>query len=152
MISNFTNINKAKESLIKQWWSAIPPVFMKRTTTSDWRQKRDHDIGHLCSGLGQAQTCGALKALNYFQSFDFERTSWWRLFQKCVAHTKLDIYAFYSTSYMTTHNKEVIYFRFWLWIIDCVGATQEGNLCRFFSTCIYLYCRYRYKRGGSGLH
>ena len=94
MISNFTNINKAKESLIKQWWSAIPPVFMKRTTTSDWRQKRDHDIGHLCSGLGQAQTCGVLKALNYFQSFDFERTSWWRLFQKCVAHTKLDIYVF----------------------------------------------------------
>jgi hypothetical protein len=35
----------------------------------------------------------APKILNYlaFKSFDFERT-WWRLFQKCVVHTKFDIY------------------------------------------------------------
>jgi hypothetical protein len=35
----------------------------------------------------------APKTLNYFvfQSFDFEHT-WWRLFPKCVLHTKIDIY------------------------------------------------------------
>jgi hypothetical protein len=33
------------------------------------------------------------KMLNYFQSFDFERTSW-RLFQKRVMCTKFDIYVF----------------------------------------------------------
>ena len=37
----------------------------------------------------------APKLLYYlaFQSFDFERT-WWKLFQKCVMHTKFDIYIF----------------------------------------------------------
>jgi len=39
--------------------------------------------------------------LNYsaFQSFDFERT-WWRLFQKCVMHTRFDIYVFVAYRYI----------------------------------------------------
>jgi hypothetical protein len=37
-------------------------------------------------------------ALNYlaFQSFAYERI-WWRLFQKCIVHTKLDIYVFITS-------------------------------------------------------
>ena len=39
------------------------------------------------------------RPLNYFafQPFDFERT-WWRLFQKRVVCTKLDIYVFITIS------------------------------------------------------
>ena len=40
------------------------------------------------------KACNGLQHYNLaFQSFDFERT-WWRLFQKSVLGTKLDIYVF----------------------------------------------------------
>jgi hypothetical protein len=44
----------------------------------------------------RSSLCGLLP-LNYlaFQSFDFEHT-WWGLFQKCVVHTKFDIYVFFK--------------------------------------------------------
>jgi hypothetical protein len=40
----------------------------------------------------------ALKTLNYlaFQSFDFEHTTWWRLFQKRVVRTKFDINVYHN--------------------------------------------------------
>jgi hypothetical protein len=38
-----------------------------------------------------------------FQSFDFERT-WWRLFQKCVGHTKFNIYVFITNLWIKIIN------------------------------------------------
>ena len=47
----------------------------------------------------------ASKTFNYlaFQSFDFERT-WWRLLQKCVVHTKFDIYFFIQRILVKLHK------------------------------------------------
>ena len=71
-------------------------------------------VGNQSTGFGRANKWGGVKLvdtliynntwflvfmlqklLNYlaFQPFDFERT-WWRLFQKRVVHTRLDIYVF----------------------------------------------------------
>ena len=54
------------------------------------------------------------KTLNYlaFQSFNFERT-WWRLFQKCVVRTKLDIYVFMTNTFVQILLNVVLY----LWFV-----------------------------------
>jgi hypothetical protein len=42
-----------------------------------------------------------------FHSFDFERTLW-RLFQKCVVYTKLDIYLFLQDKLNVPESKELL--------------------------------------------
>ena len=80
MVNNSTNINKTKESLnsdgqqfhqyqqnkrnFKQWWSTIPPISTKQTTTSHLKsmniKKRTYDFGNPGPDLGQAEKSGRL--------------------------------------------------------------------------------------------
>ena len=55
----------------------------------------DNSTGSHVAILGHIILIPSLPLLNYlaFQSLDFERT-WWKLFQKRVVRTKLDIYVF----------------------------------------------------------
>jgi hypothetical protein len=48
---------------------------------------------------------GVLIGFPIFHFFDFKRTSWWRLFQKRVVRTKLDIYAFIKRN---SHNPRIV--------------------------------------------
>jgi hypothetical protein len=53
----------------KQWWSQIPSISTKQTTTShlhslNTKRGQRHDVGNSCPVLGQAQTCGGVKPVD----------------------------------------------------------------------------------------
>jgi len=58
-----------------KWWSTIPPITTKQTITSHlnwthWTQEKTttYDVVNPVPGLGQAQKCGGVKPVYWFQS------------------------------------------------------------------------------------
>jgi len=54
---------------LTQWWSTIPPISTKWTTTSHFKLLNTkmimtYDIGNPVPGLGQTQKCGRVKPIN----------------------------------------------------------------------------------------
>ena len=53
----------------KQWWSTIPPISTKRTTTShpkslNMKKNMTYDIGNPGPDLGEKPTCGEVNPVN----------------------------------------------------------------------------------------